>query len=115
MPSASASPIWCIQGNAPRGERSRHDPGQITERLPLTGKRSPIPILLLAFAGTFLSCDRDKDAQAQGQPRTDASTGGSKASPSLLTFPPDADPPATVDGNRSMQYVREIVAFGPRP
>src|SRR5260370_25867092 len=116
MLSASASPVWCIQSNAPREERSRHDLDQITERLPLTGKLFSIPVLLLAFASTLLSCDRDKDAaQAQGQPRTDSSTEGAKASTPLLTFPPDSGPPPTVDGNRSIEYVKEIVAFGPRP
>jgi glutaminyl-peptide cyclotransferase len=82
----------------------------------LTGKLFSIPILLLAFACTLLSCNRDKDAaQAQGQPRTDTSTPGSKASTPPLTFPPDSGPPPSFDGNRSMQYVKEIVAFGPRP
>src|SRR5260370_38796209 len=116
MLSASASPIWCIQSNAPREKRSRHDLDQITERLPLTGKLFSIPVLLVALAGTLLSCDRDKDAvQAQGQPRTDTATEGSKPSTPQLTFPPDSGPPPTVDGNRSIEYVKEIVAFGPRP
>jgi peptidase M28-like protein len=108
--------MWCIQRNVPREERSRHDLDSITERLPLTGKPFSIPILLLALACTFLSCDRDEDAaQAQGQPRTDTSTPGSKASTPPLTFPPDSGPPPSFDGNRSIEYVKEIVAFGPRP
>src|ERR1700724_2949784 len=116
MLSASASPIWCIPRNAPRENRGRHDLDSIRERLRLTGKRFSIPILLLALACTLLSCDRDKDgAQAQGQARTDTSTAGSKASTPPLTFPPDSGPPPSFDGNRSMEYVKEIVAFGPRP
>src|SRR3977135_921069 len=114
MLSASASPIWCIQRNAPREERSRHDLDSIPERLQLPGNVFSIPILLLALACTFLSCDRDKDAaQAQGQPRVDTSAAGSKASTPPLTFPPDSGPPPTFDGKRSMQYVKEIIPFAP--
>src|SRR4029077_3794427 len=116
MLSASASPMWCIPRNALREERNRHDLDSITERLALTGQLFSIPTLLLAVACTFLSCDRDKDAaQAQGQPRPDTSTVSSKASTPPLTFPPDSGPPPTFDGNRSIEYVKEIVAFGPRP
>jgi glutaminyl-peptide cyclotransferase len=35
--------------------------------------------------------------------------------PPKTPLPPDSSPPPTIDSNRAMQYVKEIVAFGPRP
>lgn len=32
-----------------------------------------------------------------------------------MTYPPDNGPPPSVDGDRAMQYVKDIVKFGPRP
>jgi glutaminyl-peptide cyclotransferase len=32
-----------------------------------------------------------------------------------LTLPPDSGPPPAFDGERAMQYVKDIVKFGPRP
>jgi len=68
--------------------------------------------ILLAGVVTVLACDRDKDA-AQGQsapPVTPADT-----SLPTLTFPPDSGGVPAFDANRAMQYVKEIVALGPRP
>jgi len=67
---------------------------------------------MLAFAASFTSCDHDKTtAQAQGQPPAPAVA----TEHAILSFPPDSGPLPTFDGNRAMQYVKEIVAFGPRP
>jgi glutaminyl-peptide cyclotransferase len=67
--------------------------------------------ILLAGALTFLACDRDKDAaQIQATPATTA-----KAATKVLNFPPESGPPPTFDGDRAMQYVKDIVKFGPRP
>lgn len=75
----------------------------------MTGKIISLSVLLLGFATTFPACDHDKTtAQAQGQNAADA------ARPAL-TFPPESGPVPVFDGNRAMQYVKEIVAFGPRP
>jgi Zn-dependent M28 family amino/carboxypeptidase len=66
--------------------------------------------ILLAGALTFLACDRDKDtAQVQ------APSPASDAPGPVLTFPPESGPPPAFDGDRAMQYVKEIVKFGPRP
>jgi glutaminyl-peptide cyclotransferase len=66
-------------------------------------------ILLLSVL-SLAACDRDKDAvpaqsqSAPPEPETPA-----------LNLPADSGPPPTVDGERAMQYVKEIVKFGPRP
>src|SRR5229473_5228108 len=77
-------------------------------------KITVLPILLLSFAVTPVACDRDKDARpaaAQNQ----AAIAPADSALSKLSLPPDNGRPPTVDGARAMQYVKEIVAFGPRP
>jgi len=72
-----------------------------------------LSLSFLALATTFLSCDRDKEAgqvRAQGPPPTVSNT-----SRPALSLSPDNAPPAPIDGARAMQYVKDIVAFGPRP
>lgn len=73
--------------------------------------------ILLAGMLAVLACDRDKDAAAgQTPPNPPASVpaaADSTASP--LNFPPDSGPPPAFDGERAMQYVKDIVKFGPRP
>jgi hypothetical protein len=62
-----------------------------------------------------LACDRDKDA-AQGQTRsTPAATGPANPTGPALTLAPDSGPPPTFDGDRAMQYLKDVVKFGPRP
>jgi hypothetical protein len=62
-----------------------------------------------------LACDRDKDA-AQGQTRsTLEATGPANPTGPALTLAPDSGPPPTFDGDRAMQYLKDIVKFGPRP
>ena len=70
------------------------------------------PILLFVLAVTVVSCNHDKDAvQAKGQ--TPASITPSETPKPAL--PADSGPPPAFDSARAMQYVKEIVAFGPRP
>jgi glutaminyl-peptide cyclotransferase len=59
----------------------------------------------------ILACDRAKDnAQAQGATPPPASDT------TLLTpLPLTEGPPPTFDGDRALQYVKDIVKFGPRP
>jgi Zn-dependent M28 family amino/carboxypeptidase len=74
-----------------------------------------VPILLLSFAITFLACDHDKDASQVGaQTATPAPTFSDTTLPKL-SLPPDSGPPPVMDSVRASQYVKEIVAFGPRP
>ena len=66
--------------------------------------------ILLAGVLTLTSCDRNKDAAP-------AATAAASPAPSIepLHFPPDEAPLPTFDGDRAMQYVKDIVRFGPRP
>jgi len=69
------------------------------------------PLLALALAG--FACDHAQDpAPAQLAP-TAAQTAKTEDAP--LNLPPDTGPPPKFDGDRAMQYVKEIVKFGPRP
>jgi glutaminyl-peptide cyclotransferase len=71
--------------------------------------------ILLGAALLVLACDRDKDtAQGQTPPPSAASAPADTTGPAL-TLPPDSGPPPAFDGERAMQYVKEIVKVGPRP
>jgi glutaminyl-peptide cyclotransferase len=76
-------------------------------------QRIALRILLLSIAIALVACDQDRDAapvKAQTQPAAQAA-----GLPTKLTLPPDSGPPPIFDSARAMQYVREMVAFGPRP
>ena len=60
----------------------------------------------------MLACDHDKES-AHGQ--TPPTPAPASADGSTLTLPPDKGPPPAFDGDRAMQYVKDIVKFGPRP
>jgi Zn-dependent M28 family amino/carboxypeptidase len=72
--------------------------------------RSVIAFVVSLFLITIVlvACDQDKNA---------APAAAQAAVPILSqpSLPPDNGPPSTIDSNRAMQYVKEIVAFGPRP
>ncbi len=72
------------------------------------------PIFLLSFAITFLACDHDQDAAHPGA-QPPVPTAPTAASVPKLLLPPDNGPPPAIDSARAMQYVKEIVKFGPRP
>ncbi len=67
--------------------------------------------ILLASALALVACDRDKEA-AQSQNAT-AATSQSSIEP--ISFPADNGPLPKIDGDRAMQYAKDIVKFGPRP
>lgn len=69
--------------------------------------------ILLATALALLACDRDKDA-AQSQNNSSA-TATTQPSIEPMALPPDSSPLPKIDGDRAMQYVKDIVKFGPRP
>jgi glutaminyl-peptide cyclotransferase len=71
-----------------------------------------LPAILLVCAVTLLACDRDKGAAQGPTPPVPASAD---ASAPELALPPDSGPPPAFDGDRAMQYVKDIVKFGPRP
>ena len=66
---------------------------------------------LLASALALIACDQDKGAAPAPTPSVAAGAPASQP----LNFPPDDGPPPAADGDRAMQYVKEIVKFGPRP
>jgi glutaminyl-peptide cyclotransferase len=67
--------------------------------------------MVLLCCLTLVACDRDKNiAQAGAQPAPAAEAVAPK-----LSFPPDSGRAPTFDSNRAMKYVKEIVAYGPRP
>ncbi len=69
---------------------------------------------MLALAVALgLACDHDKAAHAGSQ--TPAAAAPAEESTPKLTLPPDSGPPPKFDGARALQYVKEIVAYGPRP
>ena len=79
----------------------------------MINKRMALRILLLSIAIALVACDQDRDTapvKAQTQPAAQAA-----GLPTKLTLPPDSGPPPIFDSARAMQYVKEMVAFGPRP
>ncbi|MFZ0956286.1 MAG: M28 family peptidase, partial [Candidatus Sulfotelmatobacter sp.] len=78
----------------------------------MVSKVSLIFVLLSTLAWTHVACDREKSsAQA---PVEKAAAVDDTALPTL-SLPPDSGPPPAIDSERAMRYVKEIVAFGPRP
>lgn len=67
-------------------------------------------ILAVLLASTLLACSKQRNAAA-------ASTAVEAQSPSSVADSPtsDTNAPPAFDSSRAMQYVKEIVAFGPRP
>jgi glutaminyl-peptide cyclotransferase len=78
----------------------------------MMSRASTLRWILLAVALAFLACDRDRDT-VQVQPAA-APVPADTALPAL-SLPPDSRPAPTFDGDRAMQYVKDIVKFGPRP
>jgi glutaminyl-peptide cyclotransferase len=73
-----------------------------------------VPILLLSLAVTLCACDRDQNTDQVGA-QTAAPAASSETTVSKLSLPPDTGPSPAIDSTRAFQYVKEIVAFGPRP
>jgi glutaminyl-peptide cyclotransferase len=65
------------------------------------------------ITGMHMACDRDKNSA----PAANASSSAAPPDTRLpaLSLPPDSGAPLAIDGERAMRYVKEIVAFGPRP
>lgn len=70
-----------------------------------------LPWMVLASALALLACEHQKDATQNQESATPAAAAPAES----LSLPPDTAPPPTIDGDRAMRYVREIVKFGPRP
>ena len=72
-----------------------------------------LPILSFSFAVTLVSCDHDKDMSKAGAQAPIAAAAAEERP--KLALPPDQGPPPAFDSARAMQYVKDIVAYGPRP
>jgi len=70
--------------------------------------------ILLAGMIAVIACDRDKDS-AQKPASSSSAPAAADSTPPVLNFPPESGPPPAFDGERAMQYVKDIVKFGPRP
>ncbi len=76
-------------------------------------RSAKFPTILLALALIVIACDQDKTSSrgpAQIPPANAADISAPK-----VNFPPDTGPFPQFDGERAMQYVKEIVGYGPRP
>src|SRR5215475_9751838 len=77
----------------------------------MAGKPSFFFVVLLT-ACLSGACDRTKET-AKASDQT-AQAASQKAEPEL-NFPPYSGTPPAFDGERAMQYTKDIVKFGPRP
>src|SRR5258708_35942036 len=109
MRPALASPGWCILNSARRARKNRQSEAvspksesgvEVYELIKIVA----LPVLLLSFAVSVVSCDHDKNA---GQVRAQSSASITPVQTPKPTFPPDTGPPPTIDGTRAMQYVKE--------
>ena len=67
----------------------------------------------LTLSLTLFACAREKDAAAA--PKESAPSTALPAATDASTTSADLGPPPAFNSARAMQYVKEIVAFGPRP
>lgn len=65
---------------------------------------------LLILVLTLAACVKNKDASVSA-----SAVASTVATADPASRPADPSPPPSFDANRAMQYVKEIVAFGPRP
>jgi len=72
-----------------------------------------LPSIVIAVAMALAACDRAKQISEVAAQTSTTATEESKSP--KLSLPPDSGPRPAFDSHRSMQYVKEIVAFGPRP
>ena len=81
-----------------------------------SGAKSPLCVLLAAIALSALACNPGKDA-AQEKDKDQKAPAISAADAPLpaLSLPSDSGPLPPFNADRTMQYVKEIVALGPRP
>jgi glutaminyl-peptide cyclotransferase len=83
----------------------------------MTSSTKPTPRLFSAVAVglsvILFACTREKEAAAA--PKDLAPSTSVQASTDALTSSTDLGPPPAFNSARAMQYVKEIVAFGPRP
>jgi glutaminyl-peptide cyclotransferase len=88
--------------------------GRVMTGKAILGKLVACPLLSLCFVSIFVGCEREKETAHAGS-QTPPSAAPAESTATKLSLPPDGGPPPTFDSNRAMKYVKEIVAYGPRP
>jgi len=81
----------------------------------MTSKMAVLLILWLSFAVSFVACGHDKDASQLGAQTAPPAAASTDTTPSKVSLPPGSGPPPAIDSARAFQYLKDIVAFGPRP
>ncbi len=71
-------------------------------------------LIAIAVALAFTACDHAKEV-SEVSAQTPAAAPTEESRSTKISLPPDSGPPPAFDSHRAMQYVKEIVAFGPRP
>jgi glutaminyl-peptide cyclotransferase len=71
-------------------------------------------VLVISLAFAAFSCDSNKEG-ARVEANNPVQAAEVDTSLPKLSLPPDDGSLAKVDGERAMKYLKEIVAFGPRP
>jgi glutaminyl-peptide cyclotransferase len=74
-----------------------------------------LSILGLSLAASLVACGHDKDASQVGAQTPPPLAALSDTTRPKLSLPPDSGLPPAIDSARAFQYIKEIVAFGPRP
>jgi len=82
----------------------------------MIGAKSSSWILPVALALGGLACDPGKEAaQDKAMSQNPPAVAPAETALPTLSLQPDSGPVPSFDANRTMQYVKEIVALGPRP
>jgi glutaminyl-peptide cyclotransferase len=81
----------------------------------MTSKKTTIRILLLLLIAILAACDQDGKNTAQAGSQTPPAAAPANQELPNLNLPSDTGATPTFDSARAMQYVKEIVAYGPRP
>jgi glutaminyl-peptide cyclotransferase len=74
-----------------------------------------LSILWVSFAVSLVACGHDKDVGQIGAQAASPAPASTDTTPPKLSLPSDSGPPPAIDSARAFQYLKEIVAFGPRP
>ncbi|MGA8213554.1 MAG: M28 family peptidase [Candidatus Sulfotelmatobacter sp.] len=75
---------------------------------------SLLPSMLLWVSVAFVACEHDRNVNQVGA-QTAAPNATAETTHPKLSLPPDSGPSPVINSVRAFQYVKEIVAFGPRP
>src|ERR1700677_793601 len=81
----------------------------------MTSKKTTIRILLLLLIAILAACDQDGKNTAQAGSQTPPAAAPANQELPNLSLPSDTGATPTFDSARAMQYVKEMVAYGPRP